>query len=32
MNYEIFNEHLNNRIFGDDLNYEILQTVLENPK
>ena len=32
MTYEIFKDKLNTRIFGDDLNYEILETVLKNPK
>lgn len=32
MKYDIFKNKLNNRIFGDDLNYEILLTVLKNPK
>ncbi|MBR8463561.1 restriction endonuclease [Campylobacter sp. faydin G-24] len=32
MTYLEFSERLNERIFGDDLNYEILLTVLENPK
>ncbi|MDL2346208.1 HpyAIV family type II restriction enzyme [Campylobacter hyointestinalis] len=32
MEYNIFKNKLNNRIFGDDLNYEILLTVLNNPK
>lgn len=32
MTYEVFKNRLNDRIFGQDLNYEILLTVLENPK
>ncbi|WP_229204325.1 hypothetical protein [Campylobacter anatolicus] len=32
MTYLEFSKILNERIFGDDLNYEILLTVLENPK
>lgn len=32
MTYEDFKNSLNSRIFGDDLNYEILETVLKNPK
>ncbi|OCR92515.1 HpyAIV family type II restriction enzyme [Campylobacter fetus] len=32
MNYNFFKNTLNSRIFGDDLNYEILLTVLNNPK
>ena len=32
MKYDIFKNKLDNRIFGDDLNYEILLTVLKNPK
>ncbi len=32
MQYEEFQKRLNNRIFGDDLNYEILLTVLNNPE
>lgn len=31
MTYEIFKQKLNDRIFGEDLNYEILTTVLNNP-
>ena len=31
MTYEDFAARLNDRIFGQDLNYEILRTVLENP-
>lgn len=32
MTYDDFLKKLNKRVFGDDLNYEILKTVLENPK
>nr|WP_315520644.1 restriction endonuclease [uncultured Campylobacter sp.] len=32
MTYEDFKNSLNDRIFGDDLNYEILETVLKNPQ
>lgn len=32
MTYEDFKNGLNSRIFRDDLNYEILETVLKNPK
>ncbi|MBS4314141.1 HpyAIV family type II restriction enzyme [Campylobacter vulpis] len=32
MTYEEFKDRLNDRIFGEDLNYEILLTVLKNPK
>lgn len=32
MTYEDFKNSLNSRIFGDDLNHEILETVLKNPK
>ena len=32
MTYEHFANKLNNRIFGKDLHYEILLTVLNNPK
>ena len=32
MTYDDFKNSLNSRIFGDDLNYEILETVLKNPK
>ena len=32
MTYDYFKSHLNNRIFGEDLNYEILVTVLKNPQ
>lgn len=32
MTYDNFKNSLNGRIFGDDLNYEILETVLKNPK
>lgn len=32
MTYEHFKQKLNNRIFGEDLNYEILATVLSNPR
>ena len=32
MTYENFKNRLNNKVFGEDLNYEILLTVLQNPK
>ncbi|EMC9372889.1 restriction endonuclease [Campylobacter lari] len=32
MNYQNFKNKLNTKIFGEDLNYEILLTVLNNPK
>jgi hypothetical protein len=32
LTYDYFKSHLNNRIFGEDLNYEILVTVLKNPQ
>lgn len=32
MTYDKFKNRLNERIFGEDLNYEILLTVLKNPK
>ncbi|EIC5480460.1 restriction endonuclease, partial [Campylobacter upsaliensis] len=32
MTYEEFKDRLDDRIFGEDLNYEILLTVLKNPK
>ena len=32
MNYNEFKNKLNQRIFGEDLNYEIVLNVLKNPK
>ena len=32
MTYDEFQSRLNTRIFGQDLNYEILLTVLKNPE
>ena len=32
MTYENFKNRLNHKVFGEDLNYEILLTVIQNPK
>ncbi|MCX2682645.1 restriction endonuclease [Campylobacter sp. MIT 21-1685] len=32
MKYELFNKKLHSKIFGDDLQYEIVLNVLKNPK
>ncbi|MCK3658314.1 restriction endonuclease [Pasteurellaceae bacterium Pebbles2] len=32
MEYSVFSQKLKNKVFGEDLNYEILETVLKNPQ